>query len=525
MSTHFSVELRDRTNGGRYEGGPEHPAFALVLAVVTIPPEGQRPEMQREVDAFWRSLRNAANDDERLEPDTADQIHRAFASERAAPILDAWAREVVGDYERDPEGQAREVAAQAASILKAPALSENPAQSVADTVREHLQRGEHGRKLAKGLGADHHLPKVRGGAIPEGPHGVAHVVYFAGLPWPFALVESLWHDHLKARADRARQKPVPAVPRAVTEALVVAPDRIAVSDAGAVTVDGVPTALSVANGVGLQAAQDMVRQTLDLAAFWSVLGWVLDTHRNQYIETGSINDASVIEIGGISELSRAVMGYEGGASEGIRNALRLGQTLEVHAVQGERAGGLWTWAERKANRWHPGVFRIVLGAPLRLDAGSIMPGTMRLLAPVVSPDRTPSLKGFQPRMFGRLRAADQYMMNLLAERTDRAIVEDGRVWVPFDRDADRKRIANDVGLTDRTSARWLERMTEGDVQGVLPPGYSGPVVQLASLNMIEVTEPGARALLADQTNIRQGASEAGRRSAQKRSAARKRSSG
>jgi hypothetical protein len=51
------------------------------------------------------------------------------------------------------------------------------------------------------------------------------------------------------------------------------------------------------------------------------------------------------------------------------------------------------------------------------------------------------------------------------------------------------------------------------------------VVQLASLNMIEVTEPGARALLADQTNIRQGASEAGRRSAQKRSAARKRSSG
>lgn len=486
-------------------------------------------------------LLETARNGERASDDDAAEIYRGFAR-RADWLLYGWAQRLVcGDDKPTPEQRALAgaVSDEAGEILQRLAEADPAPGAMMEGIRSEMRRGPHGRELA----APDNDPRPKLRVLMEvavvgertGPDadkawrqpwhqaGVPREILAAALPWPWALVSAIWHDTFKPRAERARAKPTTAAPRVITEALVAAPERIGVGDAHTLTLDGVPTALRITSGMGLHAAQNMVRKTLDQAAFWSVLGWVLEAHRNQWLTSGSVNDASVIEVAGISELSPAIMGYEGkSADDRIRDALRLGQSLEVHAVQGEHAGGLWTWVERKGNRWKPALLRITLGAPLRLDAGNIMPGTMRLLAPVANPERTPSLDGFQRRMFGRLRAADQHLMNTLAERTDRAVLDGERVLIPFDRDEDRKRIASETGLKGPTSARWLERMTEGDAQGVLPPGYSGPVVRLEGHNMIEVAEPGARALLAEQATMRQQASEAGKKSARKRRSARNR---
>lgn len=466
-------------------------------------------EAQAARQAFIERAQAAARDGQRLDDDDARTVYAALASWRSRGAVDAWVREAAG---ADADAAEVDAAATEAARILREIVTINPApDAVAQAIRGELARGPWGRKANEQL-ADPH-PRVHAG----------NRRLEAALPWPATLAAAVWHDRHKPRLERSHQRPTTSAPRVVVEALVANPERIAVDDARIITLDGVPTALRITNGMGLRAAQNMVRKTLDQAAFWSVLGWVLETHRNQWLASGSVNDASVVEVAGISELSRAITGYTGkSADDRIRDALRLGQSVEVHAVQGEHAGGLWTWYERKGNRWKPALMRITLGVPLRLDAGSFMPATMKLLAPVANPERTPSLDGFQRRMFGRLRAADQQLMNVLAERTDRAVLDGERLLIPFDRDEDRKRIANDVGLTDRTSARWLERMTEGDAQGVLPPGYSGPVVRLDGHRMIEVAEPGARALLTEQATMRQKASKAGKASARKRRNARNR---
>jgi len=320
------------------------------------------------------------------------------------------------------------------------------------------------------------------------------------------LALALWRDVVSPLLEVRRTRPLPAAPMVLLRDLTRNPTTLRVGNDGSIHTPQGVSRMQLTPAFGMDAARATIQRGLDVAAFWRMLGHILRLQYEKHLATGDAKAASVLELGTITELAKA-MGMYRGSEDNIRAALEAGARLGAER-EGEVWNALWSYGGDLRQRGRTNI-RLSLGPVLHVDAASFMPKTARLLAPVADPARMPKLTG-DHRTFARQHAADQALLCMAAERSNRGVLDDDGFVFPFDKDADRQAIADDTGLYRRSHAdlskKWLDRYVE-PAEAHLPEPVGRPVVvELADAKHLRILDPGMRDLLAAQSQRRRAKS-------------------
>lgn len=350
----------------------------------------------------------------------------------------------------------------------------------------------------------------------EAPEGGAAGWWHDPHNWPRTIAAVLWFDVVRPRLEREGR--IAAAPLVVMRDLVLPPSHLlSIREDGALLTPEGLSHLSVP-AVSVAVARATIERGVFTPAFWRLFGYLIHGQHEQYLATGNAKEAASLDVGTISDLTRD-LGFSGGQRdvENVRAALEAGAVLGATRA-GEAWRALWAIGGELGQRKR-GRLRVTLGPVLHVDAGSYMPKTAKLLAPVLDATRTPKPVGDR-RTYERQHAADQALMCLAAERSrDGGELDGGAFVFPFDFDADRKAIADRTGLYRRSHAdlsrRWLDRLLEGEASELPPPVGRARFLERADASHLMITDRDIAAMLASQGRRRRGRAKGGRNRAAK----------